>query len=105
MTIKLLDYQDKETLVDVGELDTIGYMEIEVVTGDEILTVVYKDFTSRRFDSASDRMMNFNDGRYEIYNTTKAKNALFDPRFIDRKTSYEYMYGDEEDEEDDLGET
>ena len=105
MTIKLLDYQDKETLVDVGELDTIGYMEIEVVTGDEILTVVYKDFTSRRFDSSSDRRMNFNDGRYEIYNTTKAKNALVDPRFIGRKTSYEYMYGDEEDEEDDLGET
>ena len=99
MTIKLLDYADKETLVDVGELDTIGSMGIEVVTGDEILTVTYKDFTTRRFDSSNDRLANFYDGAYEIYNATKEKNALFDPKFVDRKSSYEYLYSDEEDEE------
>jgi hypothetical protein len=99
MTIKLLDYQGKETMVDVGELDTIGSMEIDVVTGDEVLTVVYKDFTRRRFDSSCDRLADFNDGGYEIYNATKEKNALFDPRFVGRKNSYEYMYCDEEDEE------
>lgn len=100
MTIKLLDYQGKETMVDVGELDTIGSMEIDVVTGDEILTVVYKDFTRRRFDSSRDRRVNFNDGGYEIYNVNESNNALFDPKFVDRKTSYEYMWGDEDEDEE-----
>jgi hypothetical protein len=94
-----LDYAAKKTLVDVGELDTIGSMRIEVVSGDEILTVTYKDFTTRKFDSSNDRRMTFYDGAYEIYNATKEKNALFDPKFVYRKDSYEYLYSDEEDEE------
>lgn len=100
MTIKLLDYKDKETLVDVGELETIGRMEIDVVSGDEILTVVYKDFTTRKFDSSSNRMMDFPDGGYMIYNANQKENALFDPRFVNRKSSYDYMGYDEDDYED-----
>ena len=44
-------------------------MQVNVVTGDEILNVTYKDGSEKRFDSSDDRTRDFYDGNYELYNT------------------------------------
>lgn len=100
MTIKLLDYARSVVEVDVGDIDTIGAMSIQVVTGDEILKVIYKDYTTREFDSSRDRCANFYDGEYELYNATTGLNRLDDKAFLNRYSSYAYLYGGEDDEEE-----
>lgn len=88
MEIKLLDYAKNETIVEIGNLDDIAKMEIDVITGDEILTVVYKDYTIRKFDSSRDRMADFYDDGYEIYDFNKSENLIDDPKFLNRTDSY-----------------
>lgn len=99
MTVKLLDYAGKAVEVDVGDINDIGSMRIRVVTGDEILTVVHKDFTVEEFDSSGCRMRDFWDGEYEIYSATTGLNELNREAFINRTSSYWFYDDDEEDEE------
>ena len=42
-----MDWEDKKHPVDIGDLDNIDAMFIKVVTGDEILHVLYKDEIGR----------------------------------------------------------
>ena len=91
MILKLMDYDDKEKEFDIGELDTIGKIDVEVISGDEIATVYYKDYTVRKFDSSDCRHMNFYDGEYELYHCEKTDNALNDPKWQNRTDSYQYF--------------
>ena len=91
MTIKLLDWRGDKVEVDVGNIENIGAMRIEVITGDEILRVLYKDFTIDEFDSSYSRVQDYYDGEYEIYNATTGRNLLEDERFINRTGSYWFM--------------
>lgn len=97
MKIKILDYNNRAKEVDVGELKDIRKMKVEVVTGDEILNVTYKDGSEKRFDSADDRTRAFFDGDYELYNTETEPeiNELENPEWLNR-TNYSYLheYGD-----------
>lgn len=96
MFLKLMDYQDRVTEVDIGELDDIAVITITVVTGDEIADVIYKDYTTARFDSSNDRMADYPDDRYEIYRVGVSENLIDNPRFTERKTSYWRWYDDKE---------
>lgn len=100
MTIKLLDWGGRETLADVGDLKDIAVMRIDVVTGDEILTVIYKDYSVEKFDSSHCRTVNFADDDYEIYNIATGLNLLTDDRFMGRTTSYWRDHLDDEEEEE-----
>ena len=62
MKIEILDYKSRPKEVDVGELKDIRKMKVDVVTGDEILTVIYKDGSEKSFDSSDDRTRAFYDG-------------------------------------------
>ena len=97
MKIKILDYKSREKEVDVGELDGIRKMQVNVVTGDEILNVTYKDGSEKRFDSSDDRTRDFYDGNYELYNTETEPeiNELENPEWLNR-TNYSYLneFGD-----------
>lgn len=88
MKIELLDYASNRVSVDVGDLDDIAKIVISVISGDEVLEVIYKDYTSEVFDSSTDRMMDFYDDEYEIYNVDEPYNLIDIPEFINRKTSY-----------------
>lgn len=88
MTIKLLDYARNPVEVDVGDIDTIGAMSIEVVTGDEILTVIRKDYSVEKFDSSHCRDANCRDGYYVIYNAVKGFSLLDCEEFVNRYSSY-----------------
>ena len=83
MKIKLLDYETKTKVVDVGDIKKIGSMYIEVISGDEVLVVVYKDYTIKTFDSSNTRCEDRHEGRYLIYNEQLGINLLKDKDFYD----------------------
>lgn len=72
MKLNLMNYDSETFDVEIdGEVEQIF---VQVVTGDEILEVLYKDKEGKicreKFDSAdfadNPRMMDFNDGEYEV---------------------------------------
>ena len=94
MKIRLLDYENNIKVVDVGDIKEIGSMYIEVLTGDEVLVVVYKDYTIKTFDSSNTRCEDCHDGGYPIYNEQIGINFLKDEDFLNRSDSYDYLYKD-----------
>jgi len=88
MTVKLLDYAGEITNVDIGDIDNIASMHIRVLTGDEVLTVTYKDYSVDHFDSSDCRMEDFFDEEYDVYNINTGVNLLEDKAFMERTTSY-----------------
>lgn len=94
MNVKLLDYAGKSIFVDVGDIDTIESMMITVISGDEILTVSYKNGTEETFDSSDSRIMDFYDGEYAIYDEKAGINGFDNEEFMNRNTSYWYIYKD-----------
>ena len=92
MEIKLLGYKNKTKVVDVGDIKEIESMYIDVITGDEVLVVVYKDYTIKTFDSSNTRCKDHLDARYPIYNEPIGLNLLEDEDFLNRKSSYDYLW-------------
>ena len=92
MKIKLFDCEDKISFVDVGDIKEIGSIYIEVISGDEVLFVVYKDYTIKEFDSSHTRYKDHLDARYPIYNEPIGLNLLKDEKFLNRKDSYSYLW-------------
>jgi len=100
MTITLMDYADRKVTHDIGDIENIGTIDIEVITGDEIAVVTYKDGTIKRFDSSDSRIYDFYDNEYEIYNAETGVNYLNSDEFLKRESSYDYdPYFEDEDEE------
>lgn len=100
MLLKLLDYSGKAVEFDIGELSDIAVITIEVITGDEIAKVVYKDYTTEEFDSGTNRLADYYDESYEIYRYDSEKNLIDDPKFKERRRSYWRWYSDDDDDED-----
>lgn len=90
MKIKIYDYDDYPFTVDIGELEEIKELDVDVITGDEILTVWYTDGTIARFDSSRTRMLAFFDGCYVVENNQIEEwaNFKFDS---ERQTPYAYQ--------------
>ena len=88
MVIDLLDYAGRRVLVEVGDIETIERMIISVISGDEVLTVTYKDGTEREYDSSDCRNMNFFDFQYEIYNAETGVNKFDIEEFMNRTNTY-----------------
>ena len=82
MKIRLLDCENKIIVVDVGDIKEIGSMYIEVLSGDEVLYVIYKDYTIKEFDSSNTRCKDHLDARYPIYNKITGLNLLKDKDFL-----------------------
>ena len=92
MKIKLLDYKSEIHYADVGDIKEIGSMYIEVISGDEVLFVVCKDYTIMKFDSSNTRCEDRHEGRYLIYNEQLGINLLKDEDFLNRRNSYDYLW-------------
>ena len=100
MILKLLDFKNRAKEFEIGELETIAKIDIEIISGDEIAHVVYKDYTTAHFDScAGGRIIGYPDGDYELYNCTNQVDFLHDPKWISRRTSYSFPYGDWDDQD------
>ena len=94
MKFKLLDYETKTKVVDVGDIKEIGSIYIEIISGDEVLLVIYKDYTIKEFDSSNTRCEDRREGIYLIYNEQSGINFLKDEDFLNRKNFYDYLWKD-----------
>ena len=86
-TLVIMDWDNKttDTGVNLDNLDDILRIDIDVVTGDEIATVTYKDGRKEKYDSSNCRMRDFYDFGYCLYGPEE--NNL--ERFNKRSSSYE----------------
>ena len=89
MIIELMDYQNKKVTFDIGNIEDIVSIIIEVITGDEISTVLYKNYTTKVFDSSCTRIGNYFDYEYTLYDVINGVDHLSDEIFLNRKTSYD----------------
>ena len=89
MKLTIMDYSDEKREFDIGDKEDIALITSSVISGDEVAEILYKDFTKRTFDSSDDRMMNYYDFEYELYNCQKEENLINDPSWQNRKTSYD----------------
>lgn len=89
MILKLLDYNSDEVEFEIGELEDIASIDIQVVSGDEIATVFYKNGSSDSFDSSTDRWMDFDDDNYTLYDADAGINRMVDTRWLARSSSYD----------------
>lgn len=66
MIINIVDYKGERIKVDIGDIENIDYIQVEVLTGDEFITVWYKDGTYDYWDSSVYRGTDYYDGYYEV---------------------------------------
>ena len=89
LKITLLDYVGNKVVFDVGEKDSIATIDLSVITGDEIANVVYKDYSRKRFDTRDDRMTDYFDDEYELYDFRSQTNLIDNPIWKTRRSSYD----------------
>ena len=87
----LLDYDGNEfqTGIDLDDLDDILRIDIEVLSGDEIARIIYKNGDMIQFDSGKHRMIDYTDNEYCIYQAG-VKNEIDD--WLKRVNSYSYNF-------------
>jgi len=91
--LELMTYADKKvkTNIDIEKLSEIDFIEIEVVSGDEIARVRYIDGRTFKLDSIilddDFRLMSFYDGSYYLYDSKNNINHI--DEFEKRKSSYD----------------
>ena len=88
MIIELMDYRDKKVTFDIGNIEDIVSIIIEVITGDEIATVLYKNYTTKVFDSSPTRIDDYFDYKYTLYDVINGVDHLSHEIFLTRKISY-----------------
>ena len=86
MRVKILDYKNNETAVNIGNLDEIYLVIMQVITGDEELIVIYNDGSMKHFDSCSELKEEHIDEYYIVY-MPYIRNFLTDENWINRKSS------------------
>lgn len=60
--IRLLDYNDNEKIFVVNYYEEVKILIFEILSGDGVLTLVYKDNKTRVLDSNDSRYIDFHDG-------------------------------------------
>lgn len=65
------------------DLDSVDFITVTILTGDEVLFIHRTDGTETKFDSCPDRIEDFFDGRYRV-----SKDQL--EQWMKRKDSYDW---------------
>lgn len=86
--IEIMDYQGKKEKVKIDNFEDVVRLEIEVLSGDEVLYVLYKDYSAEKYDSSENRTTDYNDGSYLIYDITKNIDDI--DNWSKRTSSYGY---------------
>lgn len=93
-TLKIYNYHHElfDTEIPLSEVETV---EVTIISGDEVVDITKTDDTIVTIDAArlagSPRLMNFFDGSYEV-----EKDQL--EKWVARKDSYDWFFGDDSDE-------
>lgn len=85
-------YDGTKVPVTIENFDNVVRLTIEVISGDEVLHILYKDYKQETYDSCylldNYRFENFNDDKYVIYDITK--NIDYIDSWTKRESSYNY---------------
>ena len=96
--IEIMNYAGKKVPVEIKNFNNVVKLIIEIVSGDEILHVLYKDYIEETYDSCymldDFRIMDFFDDKYTIYDITKNINCI--DSWSKRKDSYDYSFIEEQ---------
>jgi len=65
-TVTIRDYGTKRTKVVIKDFENVSSIFVFVVSGDEVLSVLYKDGHTERFDSSDCRVTDYYDGGYNV---------------------------------------
>ena len=87
MKIEIMEYDGEKHEVLINKFEDVVKLNIKVVTGDEILCILYKDYTEKEIDSSDCRITDYFDDYYTIYDITKNINKI--EEWSKRKNSYD----------------
>lgn len=82
--VRIFDYKDRPMEIIIKDFENVKVFIFEIISGDGILTVVYKG-RKEVFDSSDSRLQNFHDGTYVI-----------DPKDIDVLNRMKHHYDTDE---------
>ena len=85
--LELMDYAGTTCDTGIDMYDTsIKAIFIEVISGDEVASIIHADGTMEHFDASPHRLMDYDDGSYPLF-----IEGVVDYRelFVTRKTSYD----------------
>lgn len=66
MIINIVDYKDDRIPVYIGDIENIDYIHVLILSGDEVITVWYKDGECKELDSSQWRLADYYDGEYDV---------------------------------------
>ena len=87
MEIVLFDYEATKKTFDIGELKDVSKIEIIILSGDETAEVYYKDSAMAWFDSSDDRVIDYYDDIYTVYDIADGTNII--DAWMKREDSYD----------------
>ena len=90
MKIKIYDYDNRATEVDIPDDKVIGGIFVCVLSGDETGTIIFTDGTTMDFDALSNgfRLHSFFDGSYVVAGKNIQKWIDFDVNHCEHTISY-----------------
>ena len=95
--IQIMDYKGKKTRTEIKDFEDVNCIVIGVLSGDEVMDVIYASGGIETFDSSDDRGVDFNDGVYALYIKDEL-DLTRNEKFVNRATSYtmlnDYDYGE-----------
>lgn len=96
MKTKIYNYADSETEIKLQN-KPIEIMFVEIISGDEVLTVIYEDHTIDRFDADGWRTASYADASYPVPKEYLNEWFNFDPeKDLDPKYPTRYSYARQE---------
>lgn len=65
MKFNIYDYDNKPKEIDTGNKE-INFINVIILTGDEVITIYYSDGTFENYDSSEDRITDYFDDSYVV---------------------------------------
>ena len=84
----ILDYDNKCTNLPI-DLSKVDEITITILTGDEVIDILYLDGSSDHYDSNNERMTSCYDGSYIPYSIRRGIDCY--DAWLERKDSYDGM--------------
>lgn len=72
MKFNIYDYDNQPKEIDTGNKE-INFINVIILTGDEVITIYYSDGTFENYDSSKDRITDYFDDSYVVSKENLAK--------------------------------
>lgn len=90
MIVELMDYNNVKSNHDIGDEKEIVAAHVKVISGDEVLEVLYKDGATKAFDSSDRRIHDFYDGGYLAFMPSAGVDLFRSEKWLGRINSYDW---------------